>query len=65
MKHSHTIRRALSLTALAVALAAGAVTGTANAQPEPDRGVSIDYAKLDALGIDRAPVEMAVAALVR
>ena len=65
MKHNHTIRRALSLSALAAVLAAGAVTDTANAQPEPNRGVSIDYAKLDAHGIDRTPVEMAVAALVR
>jgi hypothetical protein len=65
MKHNHTIRRALSLTALAAVLTAGAVTATADAQPEPNRGVSIDYAKLDALGIERTPVEMAVAALVR
>jgi hypothetical protein len=65
MKRNHTIRRALSVTALAAVLTVGAVTTTANAQPEPNRGVSIDYAKLDALGIDRTPVEMAVAALVR
>ena len=65
MKHNHTIRRALSLTALAAMLTAGAATATAGAQPEPTRGVAIDYAKLDALGVDRRPVEMAVAALVR
>ncbi|MEO8697461.1 MAG: hypothetical protein ABI658_28425 [Acidimicrobiales bacterium] len=65
MKHKPTIRRALSLTALAAVLTAGAATATANAQPETNRGVSIDYATLDALGIDRSPVEMAVAALVR
>ena len=65
MKHNRTIRRVLSLTALAAVLAAGADTGTANAQPEPKRGVSVDYARLDTLSIDRAPVDAAVAALVR
>ena len=60
----YSIRRMLALTALATMLTTGAATA-ANAQPEPSRGVTIDYAKLDALGIDRTAVDMAVAALVR
>jgi hypothetical protein len=55
----------LALTATATMLTTGAATAAANAQLEPSRGVVVDYAKLDALGIDRTAVDMAVAALVR
>lgn len=54
----------LALTAMATMLSTGAATA-AIAQPEPSRGVTIEYAKLDALGIDRTAVDLAVAALVR
>src|SRR6478736_3857111 len=66
MNRTHySIRRMLALTALAVALSTGVATTAANAQPATGRGVTVDYAKLDALGIDRTAVDLAVAALVR
>jgi hypothetical protein len=46
-------------------LTTGTAAALANAQPEPNHGVSIDYAKLDALHIDRSGVVLAVSALVR
>ena len=65
MNRTHySIRPMLALTAMATMLSTGAATA-AIAQPEPSRGVTIEYAKLDALGIDRTAVDLAVAALVR
>ena len=62
---SNKIRSAIGVTALAVALSTGVVATAANAQPSSGRGVTVDYQKLDALGIDRTAVDLAVAALVR
>ena len=62
---TNKIRSAIGLTALAAALSTGVVITAASTQAEPNRGVTIDYAKLDALGIDRTAVDLAVAALVR
>jgi hypothetical protein len=61
----HFIHRTFALTAIAVMLTTGTAAALANAQPEPNHGVSIDYAKLDALHIDRSGVVLAVSALVR
>ena len=61
----HSIRRMIALAAMAALVTTGASTAVAHAQPEPSRGVWIDYAKLDALGIDHTGVELAVNALVR
>jgi hypothetical protein len=64
-RDTNKIRSAIGLTALAVALSAGIATTVASAQPAPGVGVTVDYQKLDALGIDRTAVDLAVAALVR
>ena len=62
---TNKLRSAIGLTALAVALSTGVMTTAASAQPSTGRGVTVDYAKLDALGIDRTAVDLALAALVR
>ena len=55
----------LAFAAATLAAAIGIGIGPAAAQPPASGGVSIDYPKLDAMGIDRAGIDAAVAALVR
>jgi hypothetical protein len=61
-------RRLLAAAALAAIAGVGLLPAAASAQPSPAVAggpVVVDYAVLDALGIDRVPVDAAIAALVR
>ena len=65
---AHQGRRLIAAAALAAIAGVGLLPAAASAQPSPavpGSPVTVDYAVLDALGIDRGPVDAAVAALVR